>query len=473
MIKNVRISNLLLLAIFLVASQSSTTLAQELFLQDQFGDLTASTENLQDPVSLSGEYKLKTGTRLGVLNLTADIADNWHLYSLTQPKGGPIRSTIQVRESDQYQVIGPFQPDNPPHITPKVEGFDVPVEDHETSVTWSAPIQLAEGVDAEQLTIDLVFDGQTCYTSDDGQLGSCKLIRNEAVAAGFAGYDAQLKVAEPKAEKKAVKFRPKRSHVELSGRVVRAGGANQPIQPGDKITFELTAKSDDQFHVYAFEHRRESEAMSTLVVFVGENIWKVLKPRGSKEPELNLDPEYEYHEGTVTWAFDLTVPDDAEKKNYKLTGLVGFQTCTKSACDPPGAAEFTFVVPVGSAPGAIPVEFADGSSYSAVEKAIKSVPANSNGVGGQTATQLQEDTPEKIAEMATYYDPEEKVSYLTLSELEANPIGTDPDQLQRRPKTTLWTALLGAFIGGMILNLMPCVFPVLGLKVMGFCRTGG
>ncbi|MEY5029519.1 MAG: Thiol:disulfide interchange protein DsbD precursor [Pseudomonadota bacterium] len=39
------------------------------------------------------------------------------------------------------------------------------------------------------------------------------------------------------------------------------------------------------------------------------------------------------------------------------------------------------------------------------------------------------------------------------------------------PVPTTWLlALLGAFVGGMILNLMPCVFPVLAIKVMGFAR---
>ncbi len=33
---------------------------------------------------------------------------------------------------------------------------------------------------------------------------------------------------------------------------------------------------------------------------------------------------------------------------------------------------------------------------------------------------------------------------------------------------SLWLALLGALLGGMILNLMPCVFPVLAIKVVGF-----
>ncbi len=35
---------------------------------------------------------------------------------------------------------------------------------------------------------------------------------------------------------------------------------------------------------------------------------------------------------------------------------------------------------------------------------------------------------------------------------------------------SLWAAILGALIGGMILNLMPCVFPVLAIKVMSFTQ---
>ena len=37
----------------------------------------------------------------------------------------------------------------------------------------------------------------------------------------------------------------------------------------------------------------------------------------------------------------------------------------------------------------------------------------------------------------------------------------------------LWWALLGAFAGGILLNLMPCVFPILGLKAMHLAKAGG
>lgn len=36
-----------------------------------------------------------------------------------------------------------------------------------------------------------------------------------------------------------------------------------------------------------------------------------------------------------------------------------------------------------------------------------------------------------------------------------------------------WGIALGLFLGGVLLNLMPCVFPVLGLKVMGFVQLSG
>ena len=35
----------------------------------------------------------------------------------------------------------------------------------------------------------------------------------------------------------------------------------------------------------------------------------------------------------------------------------------------------------------------------------------------------------------------------------------------------MFAAMLGAFLGGLILNLMPCVFPILSIKAMSFMQT--
>jgi DsbC/DsbD-like thiol-disulfide interchange protein/cytochrome c biogenesis protein CcdA len=50
------------------------------------------------------------------------------------------------------------------------------------------------------------------------------------------------------------------------------------------------------------------------------------------------------------------------------------------------------------------------------------------------------------------------------------------DLMKGGAKTTergFWTILLFMFLGGMILNLMPCVFPVLGIKILGFAQLAG
>ncbi len=45
------------------------------------------------------------------------------------------------------------------------------------------------------------------------------------------------------------------------------------------------------------------------------------------------------------------------------------------------------------------------------------------------------------------------------------------DSRESAPATGLFAMILLAFVGGTILNLMPCVFPILSLKVLGFARS--
>ncbi|MEO0642787.1 MAG: thioredoxin family protein [Pseudomonadota bacterium] len=53
----------------------------------------------------------------------------------------------------------------------------------------------------------------------------------------------------------------------------------------------------------------------------------------------------------------------------------------------------------------------------------------------------------------------------TGGELIAGPIGAETPPL--------WTLALGALVGGLILNIMPCVFPILSLKALALARAGG
>jgi thiol:disulfide interchange protein/DsbC/DsbD-like thiol-disulfide interchange protein len=54
----------------------------------------------------------------------------------------------------------------------------------------------------------------------------------------------------------------------------------------------------------------------------------------------------------------------------------------------------------------------------------------------------------------------------------AAPVVTAPAAAPVAPVSLLGTLFL-AFVGGLILNLMPCVFPVLGIKILGFVNQAG
>lgn len=65
------------------------------------------------------------------------------------------------------------------------------------------------------------------------------------------------------------------------------------------------------------------------------------------------------------------------------------------------------------------------------------------------------------AEHAKLYNVDEKIKF------------TASGDAATEETSSLFTILAFAFIGGAILNLMPCVFPVLGLKIMGFVMLSG
>ncbi len=50
-------------------------------------------------------------------------------------------------------------------------------------------------------------------------------------------------------------------------------------------------------------------------------------------------------------------------------------------------------------------------------------------------------------------------------------IGATPSPKSAIGGVTLWTAIIGALIGGLILNLMPCVFPVISIKALSIAKS--
>ncbi|MCA9120662.1 MAG: thioredoxin family protein [Planctomycetaceae bacterium] len=417
---------LLLLFTGTVAPAQDASELPKLNIIDQLGIPGLGGAAGGEKATFSAEYRIAEGSRAGALSVTATMEPKWHLYSVTQLPGGPQTSVIKLASSEQAVITGKFVPDIPPHIK-QYEFFDVPVEEHDGVVVWTAPIQLAEGVDPTTTKLQVRFDGQVCQDE-----GACIPIANKAIVAEFAGYYQAIP--------EATEFRTNAAHLTLTGTIEPA-----TVRPGDTVKLTLTAVPEADWHVYAYALKDPLLiSKPTLIVIDEPSGWETSDVTASVKPiahEMGLEEEpiVYFHEEPVSWSAEITIPTDAALGPQEITGLIGYQTCTLIQCDLPTGAAFRGTIEVATAtvPGESPLRFTDGKYKDAAASADQSAAV----------------APEKVT--AIRFDK----SQLTVE-----------DDVKEKPLVVMVGI---AFVAGFILNFMPCVLPVIGLKIMSFVQQAG
>jgi thiol:disulfide interchange protein len=233
-------------------------------------------------------------------------------------------------------------------------------------------------------------------------------------------------------------YRAESSHADWTGRLQPA-----TVEPGQTAELEFTVVPDNEWHVYAVrEPGRKYMAYSpTTIAVQAPPGWDVSSPLPSSEPvehpnPLDGEPPLVQHDGTVTWTLRLTVPHDAAPGANQVAGTIGFQTCSDSSCDMPAAISFT-----------VPLTVADASDHRVQEVVFGA------GGGYQSSVDL-------FANLQTAAAP---VVTRGAAELDQN-----------NTSVSYVVYVMGlAFLAGFILNFMPCVLPVIGLKILAFVQQAG
>ena len=389
----------------------------------EFGGLLEGDDDGSPAYEFSGDFTITKGdgtaARSGELNVRLQIKDGWHGYS-QKKLSGQAPTKIVVTESEQYRVVGPFVADKTP--TPGIDKvLNAPKEEFEGLVTWTAPIEIDAGVDETQLGIEFRVRGQVCkdkcipFSKDDA-----------TVVAGLS------EVKLPETATGAQEFKAYLGHGSISGRLL-----NPVVKPGESATLEITAKMDEGWHVYVFEKSKREKAISepTMLVFEKSGDWAFSEPTPSSEPiehelaELNLLQRY--HEGEVTWTVQLTPPKDATSGKFNLGGKLLYQLCDAGSCDAPTVADFNVPIEIGEATSSDPIALTFGESESD-------------------------------------YD-----AMNTLSSQFWQRQGTMSGAVEAISIGNLIGYLLMGLAAGLILNAMPCVLPVIGLKIMSFVAQAG
>ncbi|WP_169976918.1 protein-disulfide reductase DsbD family protein [Tautonia rosea] len=135
------------------------------------------------------------------------------------------------------------------------------------------------------------------------------------------------------------------SPAPLQPREVAFTATVEPPQarPGETVTYAITAKIKDSWHLYA--HAEEiPEGVSVLPTRFEQFALGGLEPSKKgwtpSQPPKASDPNssvlsFSYHEGSVTWTRTLRVPNDAQAGAVELQTQVFFQLCDDSVCKPP------------------------------------------------------------------------------------------------------------------------------------------
>jgi hypothetical protein len=125
-------------------------------------------------VTISSQFTAATSDRPAMLMISARIAPDWHIYSITQPAGGPQPTKIRLTPSTKYRQIGPFRSFPPPksHID-QLAWKGLEVQEHEGEVTWYAPIAISVEADPAALEIEGTIEWQVCRDTKGNVSGQC------------------------------------------------------------------------------------------------------------------------------------------------------------------------------------------------------------------------------------------------------------------------------------------------------------
>lgn len=250
-----------------------------------------------------------------------------------------------------------------------------------------------------------------------------------------------------------------------AGRTPSLAGGQDALPPERAFAFEAIAGDGDTILMrftpaqgyYLYRDRNRFEVRGAEGIRAGTPRW----PPGQSH--------HDAHFGDVTVYFDqIDVPlpllrsrGDAAEVDVVAT----FQGCQDNGiCYPPMTRTVRVALPAGRVQTSSEAAAALAGTASTQAPEATDSSASPDGTAG---------TPDTTAPAAT-----DAIETTAASGATAGPSDADADNAARtRPPGTasigLFAALGLALLGGLLLNLMPCVLPILSLKVLGIAKSGG
>ena len=93
--------------------------------------------------------------------LTADVAPGWHLYALTQPKGGPNPLKIAIAKGQPFDIAAADITAPAPAVT-KDDNFGLETRQYDGKVVFTVPVSAARTAPSAQHEVPIEITFQAC-----------------------------------------------------------------------------------------------------------------------------------------------------------------------------------------------------------------------------------------------------------------------------------------------------------------------
>ncbi len=322
--------------------------------------------------------------------------------------------------------------------------YDETLKENSYVITGTAmfvtPVTIAKGVSADSLDLKATVSWLAC------RKGQC--VPDGAELSVTLPVAASAKPANADAFEEAEWSLPvsmaKAANAKISGKsdakALKAGA-----------TFTATLVADIEKHHHMQSHKPLEDYLVPAIVFLeptpGLEYGEINYPKGKVRNDEMLGKLSEYA-GKTEFRIPVKVTDEYDPaRTDAVRGVLQYQICNDSGtCFPPQMVAFE--IPIGDGKGSKTTALGNNASAIANDDANESKKSS-------PATDQKSDTKKAAAT-----NDESDIGWLARSQNYLFSFGYAG-------------VLVMAFIGGMVLNLMPCVLPVISLKVMSFVKQAG
>ncbi len=232
---------------------------------------------------------------------------------------------------------------------------------------------------------------------------------------------------------------------------------------GDRPSYlVISASLDPGWHIYSITQAPGGPVTTKIKLAESDDYRRLgdfaADPPPKKKTEAVFgDLVVESHYDRVVWYAPIELRPGVDPGAVRIEGSVYAQPCTETSCERPR--DFPFTATLGSA-----------FDPPAPSRASAAPPPSAEETG-------RPQSPPGPAGRRLAWQPYTDLG--SFAELISSDSGTfDTQKLRENVQqgfgntSLLWQILLG-FVGGIILNLMPCVLPVIGLKILSFVEQSG